>query len=176
MTISERLYKLINSAEFKKTTYIFTIVLFILGLYTIIDPGPFATSGPIGVFVFNALGGAGMYIVPSLTKVFDPSLVAFVTALGMTVNDTLPYVIGKYTHELSNSKEHPNRVKNAVEKYGWLAIFFFSFIPFAYDAVGIAAGYLKMNYKVYALFTFLGKFIRMILIGYGFVMLTSSGQ
>lgn len=94
---------------------------------------------------------------------------AFFTALGMTFNDSVAWLIGNSGETIIPKSKKTQRIENTVQKYGVFALFVWSLLSIPYDIIGLIAGYLGISYKKYIIPTFLGKFIRMILIGLGIV-------
>ena len=143
-----------RSPKFKKLTLILGVLFFILTFFISFNPGPFLKFGYLGVFVFN-LFGPGTLLFPSLVKHMNLIGLAIATTSGMALNDSVSWLVG--------------RSGDVVHKYGSVALFFWSLIPFPYDLIGLIAGYLEFSYKRFLIPTFLGRFIRFILLGLGIV-------
>ena len=61
------------------------------------------------------------------------------------------------------------RFERYIKKYGPWAMLVWSFIPFPYDFVAIISGYVGLPYAYFALPTFLGRFLRFLVLGSGAV-------
>ncbi len=164
----EKLVKIFQSKTFKKVTLVFGILFLVLTGLISFKPDPFLRFGYLGVFVFN-LFGAGTILVFSLARHMNVFGLAFFTALGMAFNDSVAWLIGNSGETIIPKSKKTERIENTVQKYGVFALFVWSLLPIPYDIIGLVAGYLGVSYKRYIIPTFLGKFIRMILIGLGMV-------
>jgi membrane protein YqaA with SNARE-associated domain len=136
-------------------------------VYIVVDPKPFLKFGYFGIFIFNSVGGLGTYLIPTLSQQFNLVLLSLSTALGMAINDSISWVVGKGSTAIIQRGKWTNHVEVILNKYGSVALFFISALPVPYDAVGLISGYLGIKYRNFFLPTFAGKFIRMILIGLG---------
>lgn len=149
-------------------------VTVILGLSFIIytflfvarDPQPFLKFGYAGVFVFN-LFGPGMLLIPFLAQHMNVPLLALVSALGMATNDSVSWIVGKNGDVLLPRNKRIIRIEELIGKYQGIALFFWALIPFPYDLIGLIAGYLQVPYKVFVAATFMGRFLRFLLLGFG---------
>lgn len=168
--MKEKLISIVQSKLFKKITFALGIIFIILTLFISVDPTPFLRFGYLGVFAFNIFG-SGTLLVPFLVKHMNLVLLAAFSSLGMAVNDSVSWFIGATGGTMTQKGKKLERIEESVKKYGVIALFFWSLIPFPYDLVGFVAGYLGMPYVKYIIPTFLGKFIRIILIGLGVISL-----
>jgi len=157
---------LVQSKIFKKITFFLGIVFLIGTAFIAFKPEPFLNYGYLGVFIFN-LFGAGTLLALSLVKHFNIYGLAFVSALGMAFNDSVAWIIGNSGTAVIKKGDRFKAIEKTVQKYGVFALFIWSLIPFPYDLVGFVAGYLGLSYKKYIVPTFLGKFIRLVLLGLG---------
>ncbi len=165
----EKLVKIFQSKTFKKVTLILGILFLVLTGLISFKPDPFLRFGYLGVFVFN-LFGAGTILVFSLARHMNILGLAFFTALGMAFNDSVAWLIGNSGETIIPRSKKTQRIESTVQRYGIFALFVWSLLPIPYDIIGLVAGYLGVSYKRYIIPTFLGKFIRMILIGLGMVL------
>ena len=164
----KKILQIIKSPWFQKTTAILGLVFMILTGVIIIDPTPFLRFSYLGIFVFNMFGGSGMFLIPTLVgKSFHPILIAAASAAGMGLNDTVSWFIGSFGHKYIPHSPKVRRIEEVITKFGVIALFIWSMIPFPYDLIGLISGYLGFSYKKFIIPTFLGKFIRFTLIGYG---------
>lgn len=165
---SKELEQILNILEIMKKIYFLVfLLLLILGFYIIIKPEPFLKYGYGGIFIFNILGGFGTYLIPTLSQKMNLFLLALSTALGMTLNDSISWVIGNGGVAIIEKGKWAKKVEKLLTKYGSVALFIISVLPIPYDAIGLISGYLGIQYKNFFLPTFFGKFLRMILIGLG---------
>jgi len=169
--VKEKVKAIVQSKLFKKVTFVLGLLFIILTLVISVDPKPFLRFGYLGVFVLNIFG-SGTLLIPFLIKYMNLFLLALFSGLGIAVNDSVSWVIGSSGESLTKKGKKLERIEKSVQKYGVFALFFWSLIPFPYDLVGFVAGYLGMSYYKYIIPTFLGKFIRIILIGVGIISLT----
>lgn len=155
-----------QSIYFKRLSFFFGIVFLIVAAFFAVNPEPFLRFGYVGVFVFNILG-AGTFLIIPLVKHFQLLPLALVSACGITINDSISWFIGASGTAVIPKGKKIKRVEKSIQKYGVYALFFWSLIPFPYDLIGFVAGYLGISYRRFVIPTFLGKFIRLILIGIG---------
>jgi len=90
---------------------------------------------------------------------------AFVTALGMGLNDSVSWLVGRSGDVVIPRSKRIIRLEGTIHRYGSLALFFWSLIPFPYDLIGLIAGYLEFSYKAFIIPTFLGRLIRFLILG-----------
>lgn len=158
--------KLFQSKKFKKATFILGLLFILLTFVISLNPKPFLKFGYLGLFVFS-LFGPGMFLVPSLVRHMNIFGLAFVTALGMALNDSVTWMIGRSGDVILPRSKKVKRIEGTIHRFGPLALFFWSLIPFPYDIIGFIAGYLEFSYQSFIIPTFLGKFVRFILLGFG---------
>lgn len=155
-----------HTKPFRFFVFILGISFIILTFFIILDPWPFLRFGYFGIFFFNMFGGPGMFLIPSLAKHFNIFLLAAISALGMGVNDSVNWVVGRSGDVILPKSQKIRDFEHIIQKYGTIGIFLWSLLPFPYDLVGIIAGYLGMQYLNYFIPTFLGKFVRFLVIGF----------
>jgi len=118
-----------------------------------------------------------IYIFTVISEKFglNPLLVAISTSLGMSFGELTGYFTGYIGYKVSKKKIEKNKFykkfKNWLKKFGSFAIFLFAFLPLPFDIVGIACGLGKYDVKKFLVFTFVGKFLKMLLILYFFELL-----
>lgn len=165
--------KILSNMNIDKLNKFLTLIgyLFVvLSLFLIVKPEPFLRLGYPGIFVFSIFG-PGSILVPVLVNRFNLYLLAICTAMGMAINDSITWYIGRNTREWTPKSKKIMKLEESVHKYGMFALFFWALIPFPYDIIGFIAGYLRLPYWKFIIPTFLGRFIRFILIGWGIVKL-----
>jgi len=143
--------------------------LIFLGLTVVITlkPEPFLKFGLPGVFVFNMLSGPGMFLLPTLSTKMNVVALAFFSALGMAINDSVSWMVGTNGEEVLPANKKIEKIRQGIQKYGPWALLAWSLIPFPYDLIGLVAGYLKIPYLRYLIPTFAGKFLRFLAIASG---------
>lgn len=144
------------------------IIFYLFAFVMAFNPKPFLKFGYLGVFIFS-LFGPGMILVPTLVGTLNLYILAFVIALGMAFNDSVSWLVGKSGDIIVKRTKKIEKIEKTINRFGAYALFFWSLIPFPYDLVGVIAGYLEMPYKKFILATFLGKFVRFILLGLGII-------
>lgn len=169
--LKERIVKFLQTKTFKKITFFLGIFFIALTIVISFNPEFFIQFGYLGVFGFNLFGGSGMFLIPSLARYMDIVGLALATGLGMAFNDSVAWIIGNSGVVMVPKNKKIKGIEHTVRKYGVYALFIWSFIPFPYDLVGLIAGYLGISYPAYIIPTFLGKFIRSILLGLGVLSL-----
>ena len=91
----------------------------------------------------------------------------------MGINDSIAWVTGRGSSEAVYKVKWADKAERFLDKYGWKSLFVLSAIPLPYDAIGLVSGYLGMDYLKFFVPTVFGKFVRVILIGYGYQWLIS---
>jgi len=146
----------------------------------------FQEYGIIGLF-FNSLLSATA--IPLPTEILTSALliggesiflVSVVLIVGSTIGGILNYFIGfggnklfnklKKTESINQGKHKKNGNK-LLDKFGWGAIFFASWIPVIGDFILISAGVKKMKFSKFAIFMVSGKIFKtmVVVIGLGSV-------
>jgi membrane protein YqaA with SNARE-associated domain len=87
----------------------------------------------------------------------------------MAFNDSVSWYIGKNGQTILPKGKRVQQIESGIKKFGPLALFVWSIIPFPYDLIGLISGYLGVSYLGFFIPTFLGKFLRFILLGTGTV-------
>lgn len=163
-----------------------TLTFFALGILALILFFPvfyqikhqeFRSLGLLGVFLLNLIGSATIFFpTPAFISVglsvvhTNPLIVAFIAASGGALGETTTFLFGLTSREAFNLEKHKSLKKfkkNVFDKWGGLVIFFFAFLPNPlFDGIGMIAGISKYPIKRFLVFTFLGRFMRYLLIGY----------
>ena len=133
-------------------------------------PGRFdelQTYGYLGAFLlsllFNAtvilpMGAIGVVI--ALGAVLPlPVVVGLAGGTGAAIGEITGYMAGYSGRGIAQRSPLYGRVEIWVRRWGGLAIFVFSIVPFAFDLVGIAAGVLRFPFWKFLLFCWLGRTI-----------------
>lgn len=166
--MKEKLAKLFQSNRSKKIIFILGIIFLVLTLFISLDPRPFLRFGYIGVFIFNLFGAGTLLVIP-LARHMNIVGLAFASALGMAFNDSVSWLVGRSGDAVIPRSKKVEGIEKSIHRFGSVALFFWSLIPIPYDIIGFIAGYLEFPYKSFIIPTFLGKFVRFILLGSGVV-------
>jgi membrane protein YqaA with SNARE-associated domain len=162
----EPLLRIIKHPWFKKLIVVFGSTLAIASIFISVNPEPFLKTGYWGVFLYGVLGPVTL-IIPVMSQHLNLYILALVAALGVLVNDTLAYVIGRNADVFIQKSNKVLLLEKWVNKYGVYALILISISPIPYDFVGLLVGYLDLSYKKYAIPMVIGKYIRYLLIGWG---------
>lgn len=153
---------------YKVSTLVLGIIFIILAFVVVFDPEPFLKFGYPGIFAYN-LFGPGVFLIPSLSRRFNVGWVAFFSALGMALNDSISWLAGKNGDIVLKRGPRILKIETKIHRFGPVALFFWALIPFPYDLIGVIAGYLQIPFFWFLIPTFLGRFIRFLLMGSGIV-------
>ncbi len=145
----------------------------------------FQDYGVIGLF-FNSLLSATAIPLPTeiLTSALliggeNAFLVGFALGAGSIIGGVLNYFIGFGGNKLVNKfrkKKNGNDVKHEkkgnklLDKFGWGAVFFASWIPVIGDFILISAGAKKMKFSKFIVFMVTGKMVKTIAVVSGFAL------
>jgi membrane protein YqaA with SNARE-associated domain len=88
-----------------------------------------------------------------------PWLVGIAGGAGAAIGEMTGYIVGRSGRGLLARNKIYHRVEGWVKKWGWIAVFVMSIIPFAFDVVGIIAGALRMPLWRFFLACWLGRTI-----------------
>ena len=140
----------------------------------------FQEYGIIGLFINSLLSATAL---PLPTEILTSALlmggesiflVAAALMIGSTIGGFFNYVIGFGGNRLvsrfkKNKHKKPQHKKGhkILDKFGWSAIFFASWIPVIGDLVLISAGAKKMKFIKYSIFMISGKALKTIVVVLG---------
>lgn len=164
----------------KKSLSIFILILSVvlsIGLFIFRDYfKDFRNLGLIGIFLINFVSSATFFIsgpafltVIAGGSIYHPLLVAFIASLGASAGDMISYSFGYSGRRLT---EHRLRkklwfvvIEDVFKAYGSIFIFVFAIIPNPFfDAVGLFAGVMGMNYSKFFILMLFGRFARFIIL------------
>jgi len=93
---------------------------------------------------------------------FDPFLLFLLTTIGSTLGAVVIFFAAFEITRMIVKREGKTMKKAVgwVKKYGSIAVFVGAFTPLPFDPIVIAAGALKMNFKIFLFATVLGRAIR----------------
>jgi len=149
---------------------VLTVVLLVLPL----NYRALGNYGYLGVFLGTLLPSATV-IFPSPTlavawiggRFLNPALVGLLAGAGATLGEMTGYTAGFGGSALAVRSRYYAKVHRAVDRYGWLVVALFAFIPNPlFDLAGIAAGATRMPVWKFLLACALGKVLRFVAIAY----------
>ncbi|MFC2062690.1 VTT domain-containing protein [Chloroflexota bacterium] len=133
-------------AELKEHAYWGAFLISLIGNATIILPGAvLVILSEIGIVLFPITGPIG------------PIIVGLAGGAGAAIGETTGYLAGYSGRGIIANNRIYQRLVGWVEKWGVIAIFVFSVVPFVFDLVGIAAGVLRIPYWKFMLACWLGR-------------------
>ena len=151
----------------------------------ILSNNVFQDYGVIGLF-FNSLLSATAIPFPTeiLTSALliggeNAFLVGFALGVGSIIGGVLNYFIGFGGNKLvnkfrkkknGNDGKHEKKGNKLLDKFGWGAIFFASWIPVIGDFILISAGAKKMKFSKFMAFMVTGKMVKTIAVVSGFAL------
>ncbi len=151
----------------------------------ILSNNVFQDYGVIGLF-FNSLLSATAIPFPTeiLTSALliggeNAFLVGFALGVGSIIGGVLNYFIGFGGNKLvnkfrkkkkGNDVKHEKKVNKLLDKFGWGAVFFASWIPVIGDFILISAGAKKMKFSKFIAFMVTGKMVKTIAVVSGFAL------
>ena len=156
--------KIVTTDLVNRLLFIVGVVFVILTIFIALDPAQFIQFGYLGIFVFN-LFGPGTLLIPLVADHFNVVTLALVSAIGMSLNDSVVFVIGRSGQSVVKPGKRSDKVRDWVTKYGKLGLFTFSLVPLPIDIVGGTVGYLSLPYSYFIVPTFAGKFLRFLVVG-----------
>ena len=95
-----------------------------------------------------------------------PWLVGVAGGAGAAIGEMTGYLAGRSGRSLLVRSKAYIRVEGWVKKWGWLAVFVMSIVPFAFDVVGLIAGALRMSVWRFMVACWLGRTICYVLMVY----------
>jgi len=121
--------------------------------------------GYLGVFLisltFNAtviLPAGSIIMIAALGAILPlPIVVGLAGGAGAAIGEITGYMAGYSGRVIAKRSQMYNRVEGWVRRWGALAIFAFSIVPFVFDLVGIAAGILRFPFWKFFLLCWLGR-------------------
>jgi membrane protein DedA with SNARE-associated domain len=135
-------------ARLKDYGYLGAFLISLIGNATILLPG----------IVLPILSGLGIVFYP-VTGLVGPVMVGVVGAAGAAIGEMVGYMVGYSGRGIVENNQLYDRLVNQVRRWGSLAIFILSLVPFFFDLVGIAAGVLRFPLWKFVLMCWLGRTI-----------------
>ena len=149
-------------------------------LQEILANNTFQEYGVIGLFVNSLLSATAL---PIPTEILTSALlmggeniflVATALMVGSTIGGVFNYAIGFGGNRIFNKfkknkhKDYGHKKSHKIlDKFGWSAIFFASWIPVIGDIVLISAGAKKMKFSKFTIFMISGKALKTIIVVVG---------
>jgi len=138
---------------------------------------PLTVYGYFGIFLISLLGSLSIIIpIPytvvllsmSVTKQFDPLLLAVAAGVGSAIGKTLSYGVGYFGRRFVHEKygKRLDTLLKAVDKYGLVLIFLFAYSPLPDDALFIPLGLMRYSFLKFFAVSVLGKFLMSLTIAY----------
>jgi len=145
----------------------------------------FQDYGIIGLFLNSLLSATA---IPLPTEILTSALliggenvflVAIALVVGSTIGGLLNYFIGfggnKLVNKFRKKKNgdaigHEKKGSKLLDKFGWGAVFFASWIPVIGDFILISAGAKKMKFTKFVTFMVTGKIVKTIAVVSGFAL------
>ena len=132
--------------ELKNYVYWGAFLISVIGNATIILPGAvLLILSEIGIVLYPVTGPVG------------PIIVGLAGGAGAGIGEITGYLVGYSGRGIAEKAKIYNRLVGWVKRWGALAIFVFSVVPFVFDLVGIAAGVLRIPFWKFLLACWLGR-------------------
>jgi membrane protein YqaA with SNARE-associated domain len=136
-----------------------------------------AVYGYAGLFLASFLAstvlplGSEALLLLLINEGFDPMALVIVASLGNYGGACTTYYIGLVGRKdlvekyLSISQQHLNNAEKWFKKYGVYSLLF-TWIPLIGDAITAMGGIMKLDFKIFSIFVFLGKLLRYVVVAY----------
>jgi len=146
--------------ELRNYAYGGAFLISLIGNATIIFPGAvLVILSNLGIVLYSSTGLAG------------PIIVGLAGGVAAAIGETTGYIAGYSGREVVVGRKMYGQIEGWVRKWGSLAIFVFSLVPFMFDLVGIVAGVLRFPFWKFIIFCGLGRTILYVV----FIMLAALG-
>lgn len=132
--------------------------------------------GYFGIFIVSLISTSTLFLPAPLYSIItfssflgmNPILVALVSGIGMTIGEFSGYLVGVGSGAIiyERNKKIVIKFKKFFKKFGLITVSIFAFLPFPFDFVGIMAGIGRYDIKKFFLATFIGKFLKALLLVY----------
>jgi membrane protein DedA with SNARE-associated domain len=128
-----------------------------------------------GIFLVALLASAAMFapmpglmVLAAASTALNPFWAALLFAIGASLGELSGYIAGIAGRGVVQRSKWYDRMEWWMKKYGGFTILILGFIPnFLIDMAGMVAGALKMPWYKFALWCFLGKLPKSLLVSYG---------
>ena len=163
-----------------KNLFVRILVLVLVILITILliryrnEIRSLSSLGFIGVFLLSILANAtiiiplpGVILTSAMGAIFSPFWVALSAGAGAAIGELTGYLAGFSGQVVIEHKDWYDRFNAWMRKYGFAAVFLLALIPNPlFDLAGIAAGVMGMKIWKFLVWSFFGKFLKMLLFAY----------
>ena len=140
-------------AELENYGYLGAFLVSLIGNATILLPG----------LVLPILSAIGIFLCPTVGLV-GPVIVGLVGGAGAAIGEITGYLAGYSGRGVAERSQIYKRLVGWVKRWGAIAIFAFSVVPFVFDLVGIAAGVLRIPFWKFMLACWLGRTLLYVII------------
>lgn len=164
----ETALRFITQPRIKRLLVIGGIITMILGLLIAVRTELVLALGLWGLFAYSLIGPATV-LIPTFSLQFGFVVVAVVAAVGMAINDSVGWIVGKNADVFVSRPWYVLRAEWWLKRYGIVGLFLFSVIPFPYDFVAVVAGYVEIPFGRYITTIFFARLIRFLILGSGAV-------
>ncbi len=129
----------------------------------------------LDAFIFGFLGSAtiflpspAFFVVFSLARYLNPLAVGVLAGVGSGLGELVAFLGGKGVRDiLKRNSDNSAFFHRHLQKYGAFAVFFFAFIPNPFfDGVGLLAGGLGMDWKLFFIACVIGRVLRYVFLAY----------
>jgi len=121
--------------------------------------GAFLLSLLFNATVILPLGAIAIVFALGAVPSLSPVVVGLAGGIGAAIGEITGYMAGYSGRGIAQRSQKYNRVEGWVRRWGELAIFIASIVPFAFDLVGIAAGILRFPFWKFFILCWLGRTI-----------------
>ena len=124
--------------------------------------------GLLGLFIVNILSSS-ILPIPSepaiilATATYGPYITLFVTLIGAMIGSITSYIVGYTGLRLlifRRDKEKEPKSKKWLEKYGLWSLIIVQWVPFIGDPLMVLMGMIKIDFKKFLIFLFIGELIK----------------
>ena len=133
-------------AELENYRYLGAFLISLIGNASVLLPG----------IVLPILSGLGAVFYP-VTGLVGPIMVGLAGGVGAAIGEMVGYMLGYSGRGIVERVKLYNRLVEWLRRWGVLAIFTLSIVPFFFDLVGIAAGVLRFPIWKFVLACWLGR-------------------
>lgn len=131
--------------------------------------------GYLGAFILSVVMNATVILPVSVISIVialgatlpNPIYVGLAAGIGAGFGEMTGYFVGRSGRGLLIKSSVYTRLENWVKKWGWIAVFLISIVPFAFDVVGIIAGALRMPIWRFFVACWLGRSIIYVAVAWG---------
>lgn len=183
VSLSPSLLRLRDGLLFRRSVQIALFVAILAAGFALLtlahsslESADFIKRGDLGVFVVNMVTCAtillpipGEAINVAAGSLLNPLTVTLVATSGATIGEMTSYAAGFYGRKvvLERYAERYAHAERWMNRYGLFAVFFFALVPMLiFDLLGIVAGCTRYNLPKFAAATFVGRFLRCLLLSY----------